>query len=349
LQAFFDKEIEYKAIRHHVRFKTCFMAKIKYYYDTESCKYERVRVRNIDLFLNFLGFAGLALVFGLVIAYFYGQYFQSENEERLTKENEELKTYYELVSKKLEESDQMLGALQDRDDNVYRTIFSAEPIANSIRQAGAGGREKYNELLKKALKNEDLIVGTLKKIDNLKRKMYIQTKSYDEIIKLAKNKEQMLASIPAIQPISNKQLTRLSSGFGMRYHPIYKIGHFHPGIDFTAPIGTPIYATADGVVSVARNNLGGYGNEIQVNHGYGYVTLYAHLSRFNVKEGQKVKRGECIGYVGSTGLSTGPHLHYEVIYRGEKVNPVYYFYNDLSPEEYEKVLELASIENQSME
>ncbi|MGD1841463.1 MAG: M23 family metallopeptidase [Thermonemataceae bacterium] len=324
------------------------MAKIKYYYDTESCRYERVRVKPTDILVHLVGFLALASVLGIGIGIIYGKTIQSKNLVEVKKENEELKLYNELIAKKSEESDRILSALRERDDNVYRLIFGAEPIPLSIREAGIGGTDRYEDILKKGLKNEALIVNTLRKVDELKRKMYIQTKSYDEIIKMAKNKEKMLAHIPAIQPVSNKQLTRISSGFGMRYHPIYKVAHFHPGIDFTAPMGTPIYATADGIVKLAKNSFAGYGNEIQINHGYGYITQYAHLSRFNVKKGQKVKRGQCIGYMGSTGLSTGPHLHYEVIHKGEKVNPVYYFYNDLSPEEYEKVLALASIENQSM-
>jgi murein DD-endopeptidase MepM/ murein hydrolase activator NlpD len=230
---------------------------------------------------------------------------------------------------------------------VYRVIFEAEPISESVRQAGTGGSEKYQEILNKNLKNEKLVLNAYQEIDKLKRKMYIQSKSYDEISKLIKDKSKMLAAMPAIQPISNKQLIRLTSGFGIRVHPIYKVGQFHPGIDFAAPQGTPIYATADATVKKATYESG-YGNHVVLDHGYGYETLYGHMVKSIVKPGQKVKRGECIGYVGSTGFSTAPHVHYEVIYKGEQVNPVYFFFKDLSAEEYEKVLELASIENQSL-
>jgi murein DD-endopeptidase MepM/ murein hydrolase activator NlpD len=275
------------------------------------------------------------------------QYIQDDDKAGLKAENEELKLHYDLLDKQLTEVNENLEALQNRDDNVYRVIFEAEPISESVRQAGTGGSEKYQEILNKNLKNEKLVLNAYQEIDKLKRKMYIQSKSYDEISKLIKDKSKMLAAMPAIQPISNKQLIRLTSGFGIRVHPIYKVGQFHPGIDFAAPQGTPIYATADATVKKATYESG-YGNHVVLDHGYGYETLYGHMVKSIVKPGQKVKRGECIGYVGSTGFSTAPHVHYEVIYKGEQVNPVYFFFKDLSAEEYEKVLELASIENQSL-
>ncbi len=323
------------------------MARIKYHYNSETCQYERVVARKIDIFLNILGFLALASTLGFFLAYILAQYIQDDDKLALRTENEELKLHYELLNKQFAEVNESLKALQHRDDNVYRVIFEAEPVANSVRQAGTGGSEKYQEILNKNLKNEKLVLAAYHEIDKLKRRMYVQSKSYDEISQLIKNKSKMLASMPAIQPISNKQLIRLTSGFGMRVHPIYKVGQFHPGIDFAAPQGTPIYATADGNVEKAFYEAG-YGNHVVINHGYGYKTLYGHMVEFIVKEGQKVKRGECIGYVGSTGFSTAPHVHYEVIYKGEQVNPVYFFFKDLSAEEYEKVLELASIENQSL-
>jgi murein DD-endopeptidase MepM/ murein hydrolase activator NlpD len=324
------------------------MAKIKYYYDTDTCRYERVQAKKSDIILNIVGFIAISGLFGLGFGTIFNSVFRSDKEAILQKELDEVKTYYQLINKKLQESNKTLASLQDRDDKVYRVIFAAEPLPKSVREAGVGGSEKYDDLLKKGLKNENLILNTLQKVDQLKRKMYVQTKSYDEILLMAKKKDEMLGHIPAIQPISNKELTRLSSGFGMRFHPVYGVPQMHPGIDFASPHGTPVYATADGVVSVAQNNFGGYGNEIQVDHGYDYVTLYAHLSAFKVVKGQKIKRGECIGYVGSTGFSTAPHLHYEVIHKNEKVDPVYYFYNDLSAEQYDKILELAARENRSL-
>ncbi|NJO03915.1 MAG: peptidoglycan DD-metalloendopeptidase family protein [Bacteroidia bacterium] len=323
------------------------MTRVKYFYNPETCQYERAKVKALDVILNLMGFITLSVIMGIGLTVVFAQYYKTDQENHLRAENEELKFHYDLIHKQMAEVSDILQALQHRDDNIYRVIFEAEPIPLSVRSAGSGGTDKYRDLLNKGLKQEALILSTAKKVDDVKRKMYIQSKSYDQIAQLVKDKSKMLSSMPAIQPISNKQLTRLTSGFGMRIHPIYKVGQFHPGIDFAAPQGTPIYATADGVIKKAVYD-GGYGNNVVIDHGYGYQTLYGHMSRFNVKTGQKVKRGECIGYVGSTGFSTAPHVHYEVIYNGEQVNPVYFFFKDLSAEEYEKVLDLASIENQSL-
>ena len=324
------------------------MARIKYYYDTETCKYERVKATKSDIFLNALGFLFISMVLSVGIVFAYFSYFESPKEAMLRKENEELKFYYDLIDKKLTESSEMLSSLNERDDNIYRVIFAADPIPKSIRDAGIGGSERYKKLLDEGLEQEELILSTLGKIDMLKKQMYIQTKSYDEIIALAKRKNEMLANTPAIQPIENKKLKRMASGFGMRIHPIYKVRKMHTGCDFTARRGTPIYATGDGVVKEVQTKYGGYGKKVILEHGFGYHTLYAHMSKFNVKIGQKVKRGEIIGYVGNTGASTAPHLHYEVIYKGKKVNPVHYFFNDLDQGQYEEILELASRENQSL-
>jgi murein DD-endopeptidase MepM/ murein hydrolase activator NlpD len=324
------------------------MARIKYYYDTESCKYERIKITTWDIILNLLGFLSLSFVVAIGIVILFSTYFESPKETMLKKENEEMKYYFSLLEKDVNNMHNMMSSLQKRDDNVYRVIFEADPIPPSVRQAGTGGSEKYNDIVEKNLINENLIISSLSKVDMLKRQMYIQTKSYDEILQLARNKTKLLSAIPAIQPISNKELTRLASGFGMRIHPIYKVKKMHTGIDFTAPRGTPIYSTGDGVVEEVRIEFGGYGRQVVVNHGFGYKTLYAHMEEFNVKVGDKVKRGDCIGYVGNSGLSTAPHLHYEVIKDGKRVNPVHYFFQDLNDEEYEKILELASIENQSL-
>lgn len=325
------------------------MARIKYYYDTETCKYERIKISTLDIILNLLGFVSVAAIIAIGIVIIYFTYFESPKEAKLRKANQELLLYYDIAQKELKDMDEMMNFLQERDDNVYRVIFEADPIPQSIRRAGIGGSERYKQLLEGKLERQDLILSTFKKIDLLKKQMYIQTESYDEIIQMARNRDQMLASIPAIQPISNKELTRLASGFGMRIHPIYKIKRPHLGVDFSAPKGTPIYATGDGVVQIVRNNgLSGYGMEVLIDHDYGYKTRYAHLNSFNVKPGQKVKRGECIGYVGNTGASTAPHCHYEVIKDNKPVDPVHYFYMDLDAEEYEKILELSSVENQSL-
>ncbi len=325
------------------------MARIKYYYDTESCKYERIKVSTGDVFINILGlfFLGVIVAIGLLFMYF--KYFDSPKEALLKKENQELHFQYQILNSRLEKIDQMLSVLEEKDDNIYRVIFEAEPISPSIREAGVGGVEKYSDLLDDELEQEELVVSTFKKIDLLKKKMYIQTKSYDEILNLANNKEQLLNATPAIQPISNKELTRLSSGYGMRTHPIFKKRMMHWGIDYSATSGTPVYATADGTVKYAKRSSGGFGNRVVIDHGFGYETLYGHLQNFTVRPGQKVKRGEKIGTVGSSGRSTAPHLHYEVHYKKKRINPVHFFFRDLTAAEYEKVVEIASVENQSFD
>jgi hypothetical protein len=235
------------------------MARIKYYYDTESCKYERIKVSTWDIILNLLGFFSVSFIISVIIVVLFSTYFESPKEMLLKKENQELKIYYDLLEKELGNLDGMMAALQKRDDNVYRVIFEADPIPESIRQAGTGGSEKYKEILENDLVNEEMIIQAISKVDQIKRQMYIQTKSYDEILQMARNKSKLLAATPAIQPIANKELTRLASGFGMRIHPIYKVKMMHFGVDFTAPRHTPIYSTGDGVVERVIRSFGGYG------------------------------------------------------------------------------------------
>lgn len=324
------------------------MARIKYYYDTETCKYERVKVSTWDIILNLLGFFCIALIMAIGIFFISNEYFKSPVVAQLEKENEELNFYYDLLTKEMDHANEMLSSLQERDDNVYRVIFEAEPIPSSIRNAGIGGTNRYKELLDNGVEREELILETYEKIDKLKKKMYIQTKSYDDLMDLAKNKELFLASIPAIQPVANKNLKRVASGYGRRPDPFSGLPKMHYGLDFSAPKGTPVYATGDGKVIKVQKKFGGYGWEIEIDHGFGYVTKYAHLSAFNVRKGQLVKRGEQIADVGNSGRSTAPHLHYEVIKDGKKYNPVHYFGQELSPDEYEEIIRLASIENQAL-
>lgn len=324
------------------------MARIKYYYDTESCKYERIRVSGWDIFTNLIGFLALALTLATGIVLVYMSYFESPKEALLRKENEELQFHYDMMSEEMDKANKMLAVLQERDDEVYRTIFETDPLPASIRNAGVGGVDRYKELLDENLEREELVVGMYQKIDQLKKKMYIQTKSYDEIMNLARNKADMMASIPAIQPIQDKELKRFASGYGMRMHPILKVWKMHYGVDYSAEIGTPIYATGNGKVTYARNSFGPSGKMVVIDHGYGFKSVYLHLHDFNIKQGQNVKRGDCIGYVGKTGRVTAPHLHYEIRKDGQAINPVHYFYQDLSDEEYEKLLQLASEENQSL-
>jgi murein DD-endopeptidase MepM/ murein hydrolase activator NlpD len=266
----------------------------------------------------------------------------------LRNEVKELQYYYANLKDDVEKMKLIQENMEYRDDNIYRAVLGAEPIDPSVRSAGVGGSDRYAELRDKEVINKEMIMELWEEVDRLKRQMYIEMKSQDEVVKLAENKEKLFAAIPAIQPVHNKELYALSSGFGIRIHPVYKVKKMHPGIDFAASIGTPVYATADGTISVVSLRFSGYGKMIEIEHGFGYRTRYAHLHDFAVREGQYVKRGELIGYVGNTGLSTAPHLHYEVFMNGQQINPVHYFFNDLNAEEYEKILELASIENMSL-
>ncbi len=323
------------------------MARIKYYYDTETCKYERIKISRWDMFLNSLGIFTLSLVLAVIILIISSTYFESPQVSLLKKENKELLLYYTDMQKDLANMDAMLLSLQDRDDNIYRVIFEADPIPGSVRQAGVGGTDRYRALREESLEREDLVIATLERIDKLKKQMYIQTKSHDDIEQMARNKSVMMASIPSIQPISNSGLNRLASGYGMRMHPILKYIRMHAGIDFSAPQGTPIFATGDGSVDYAGFNKTS-GNMVTLNHGYGYETKYLHMSNFAVRQGQKVRRGDIIGYVGNTGLSKAPHCHYEVWKDNQHVNPVNFFYNDVTDEEFDKLLELATKENESL-
>lgn len=274
-------------------------------------------------------------------------FIDSPKEKMLQQENEQLKLQYQILNKKLDQVSEVLADMQKRDDNIYRVIFEAEPIPQNIRKAGFGGINRYAEFEK--FESADLLVSTTKKLDQLTKQLYIQSISFDEVFELAKKKEDMLLSIPSIMPISNESLDKMSSGYGIRNHPILKIPLMHYGQDFTAKTGTEIYATGNGVVVEVKRALRGYGNHIIIDHGYGYQTLYAHLSKFNVHPGQKVMRGEVIGYVGNTGRSTAPHLHYEVIKNGDKVNPINFYYNDLTPEQYEEMIRISSAPIQSFD
>ncbi|MGY6744268.1 MAG: M23 family metallopeptidase [Cecembia sp.] len=324
------------------------MSRIKYYYDPKTCKYERYTRSRWDIVLNALGFLSLSSILAIIFIITFHAYFDNPKELMLRKENKELKFYYEMLEEEVGKMNQMLADLQHRDDNLYRIIFETEPIAPEIRNAGIGGSDRYRDIREKGINQEQMVISLHSKIDALKRQLYVQSISYDEVTEMALKKEEYWASIPAIQPILNEDLNLLASGFGMRIHPILKVRKMHTGVDFTAPKGTPIYATGDGVVKDVKTVFGGYGKYIEIDHGFGFVTRYAHMNDFAVKKGQKVKRGDKIGTVGNTGSSTAPHVHYEVIKDGRYVNPVNYFFKDLTPEEYDMILELASKENQSL-
>lgn len=290
-------------------------------------------------------YALAGLIFSVIVLFVGFTFFESPKERMLRREVEQFRLQYDIISDRLDLLANVLDDIQERDDHIYRVIFEADPIPRTVREAAFGGVDRYAHLA--GYQNSELISHTMKRIDQLASQLYIQSKSYDEVFDMALNKADMLASIPAIIPLS-RGTDRLISGYGMRIHPIYKTMRMHSGVDFTAPIGTPIYATGNGVVvRVERNNYG-YGRMVVIDHGYGYQTLYAHMSEFNVRRGQKVQRGEVIGKVGNTGTSTAPHLHYEIHRNGRAVNPVHYFYNDLSPGEFEIIVERASRVNQSL-
>jgi len=323
------------------------MTNKKYYYDTKTLSYKQIKLSKFKKIRNLLYFLVGSGITGLAMMLIFFQFFDSPKEKILNREIKQITSQYEIIQKKLEQVEIVLDDMQKRDDNIYRVIFEADPIPKSIRKAGYGGINRYQELT--GYKNSDLIINTNKKLDQITKQLYIQSKSFDDIIELAKNKTEMLASIPAIQPVSNKDLSRMASGYGYRIHPIYKTRKFHAGMDFSAKTGTPIYATGNGKVSKVKRSRRGYGNHVIIDHGYGYKTLYAHMSKYIVKKKQKVKRGDIIGYIGNTGTSVAPHLHYEVHKNGKKLNPVNFYYNDLNAEEYEKMLEISSQNNQSFD
>lgn len=323
------------------------MAKRKYRFNPETLNYEQHGVSLKERLTRFFTYFSSSLAFAIVLVLFIINHYETPRTKAVARENQRLLTQLRLMQKDLDDIEKVLDDIQQRDDNIYRVIFETEPIPSSIRKAGFGGVNKYAHL--ENMNNSELVISTARKLDIVAKQAYIQAKSYEEVLKLAVDKEKMLAAIPAIQPVSNKDLKRTGSGWGFRIHPIYKIRKFHYGIDFTAPVGTEIYSTGDGVVTEVATSKVGYGNYIQVDHGYGYSTLYAHLHKINVKKGQKVRRGDVIGTVGNSGTSTAPHLHYEVHRNGQAVNPQNYFYMDLTPEEYEKMIALSSNMGQSFD
>ncbi len=321
------------------------MSKIQYRLNTNSLAVEPVKKSLWGLIKTILRYAIAGFLFSIIVLFIGFTFFESPKERVLKREVEQFRVQYDILNDRLDLLADVLEDIQDRDDHIYRVIFEADPIPRTIRDAAFGGFDRYAHL--SGYQNRELITHTMQRVDQLASQLYIQSKSYDEVFELALNKADMLASIPAIIPIS-RGTDRLISGYGMRIHPIYKTMRMHAGVDFTAPPGTPIYATGNGVVVRAERNNYGYGRMIVIDHGYGYQTLYAHMSEFNVRRGQKVQRGEIIGKVGNTGTSTAPHLHYEIHRNGRSVNPVHYFYNDLSPEEFEIIIERASRVNQSL-
>jgi murein DD-endopeptidase MepM/ murein hydrolase activator NlpD len=323
------------------------MPRIEYHFNPRSFKIEKVKVTFRDWIRRILSMTAIGIAFGAVFTYFAYSFIDSPKEKMMKREIEQYKLQYQIMNDRLDLVTAALKDLQDRDDNIYRVIFEAEPVPSSVRQGGFGGANKYTQL--EGYSNSDILEQTAKKLDEITSQLYVQSKSFDEVFEMAKNKEKMLASIPAIQPISNKDLKRLSSYFGYRTDPFYKVQKFHSGLDFSAPVGTKIYATGDGTVADVEKSRSGYGNKIIIDHGYGYQTHYCHLSRFNVVRGQKVKRGEVIGLVGNSGKSTSPHLHYEIHKNNKAINPIYFFFNDITPEQFNQMIELSQKPSQTMD
>jgi murein DD-endopeptidase MepM/ murein hydrolase activator NlpD len=323
------------------------MSEPKYIFNHKTLSYEKYqpswRQRMMRLFSYMLATAAFALVFVVAAFYFLG----SPKERVLQRELSFMNLQYQILQDRLESMESLLADMQERDDNIYRVIFEAEPIPNSVRKAGYGGVDRYDDL--SGFKNSDLVIDVSKQLDQIASQLYVQSKSYDEVYEMAKNKAEMLSSIPAIQPVNNKDLRRISSYFGIRMDPFYKVNKFHQGVDFSAPVGTDIYATGDGKVISTTKSKWGYGNTLVIDHGFGYQTKYSHLHEFKVRKGEKIKRGQLIGTVGNTGKSTAPHLHYEVHKNNRPVNPIHFFFNDLTPEEYEMILELSLQPTQSMD
>lgn len=323
------------------------MAIPKYVFNHKTLSYEKYKAslgkRILRAFFYFITTCVFAFVF-LIIAY---NFFGSPKERMQEREISYLKLQYQILGDRLKSMETLLSDMQERDDNIYRVIFEAEPIPSSIRKAGYGGVDRYESL--QGYSSSDLVTQTTKQLDLIASQLYIQSKSFDEVFDLARNKSKMLSSIPAIQPVNNQDINRISSYFGTRTDPFYKVNKFHQGIDFSAPVGTEIYSTGDGKVISVEKSRKGYGNQLIIDHGFGYKTRYCHLQKFTVKKGETVKRGQQIGTVGNTGKSSGPHLHYEVLKNDRAVNPIHFFFNDLTPEEYELILEKSTLPSQTMD
>ena len=323
------------------------MSNVKYYYDSETLTYRPIKRDTKRFVKNTFVFLFAAAMFGFITILIAEHYFESPREKALNRELQNLDLQYNLLTKKMTEAEAVLKNVENRDNGIYRLYFEANPIPEEQRNQGFGGVNRYKKY--EGFNNSELIISANKRIDILQKRIIIQSKSLDEITTLAKDKEKILARIPAIQPIKNEDLTRMASGYGYRSDPFTKVRKFHYGMDFTAPRGTPVYASGDGVVKRADGRASGYGNHIRIDHGYDYVSLYAHLYKYNVNVGQKVRRGDLIGYVGSSGRSVGPHLHYEVFKDNIRINPLNFYYGNLSTEEFNRLLSIASIENQSLD
>ena len=325
------------------------MKKVKYYYDAENLAYRKIKTKKARSFAYIALFLVASALFGFLcfVAVLNTPYFETPKDRLLTRENENLKLNYTILNKQIDELDAVLANVTDRDNNIYRVYFNNAPISEIKETKEIVSESRFKQLL--AFNNEKLVTNTSERVDLISKQLAMQSKSLDEILKLSKAKEKFLGSIPAIQPVKNEQLRHMASGFGYRSDPFTKARKMHKGMDFTSPTGTPVYATGDGVVRRADAGASGFGNHIVISHGFGYETLYAHLSRYNKRAGQRVNRGDIIGFVGSTGRSQAPHLHYEVHKGGNIVNPINFYYGNISAVEYTAIAKLATQENQSLD
>lgn len=325
------------------------MKRVKFYYDAEKLAFKQIVTKNSTKIAYTLLFLVASTLFGFLSFFILNMtsFFETPKSKLQARELEIMKLNYNLLNRKIALMEEGLSAIEERDNTIYRVYFNSAPISNEVRRAGLVGKNSYKDL--EDFNSSDLMLSSSKKVDEIMKALAIQSVSLDEITKLAKQKALLLKSIPAIQPIKNEELKHMASGFGYRSDPFTKIRKFHNGMDFSAKSGTPIYATGDGIVEKADGTVSGFGNHIEINHGYGYMTLYAHLSKYKVRAGQKVKRGDIIGYVGSTGRSEAPHLHYEVHKNGKVVNPLNFYYGSISAKEYVLITKLANQENQSLD
>ena len=325
------------------------MSKVKYYYDPDTLSYRKIEPKKSKRYRNVIFFILGAVLFGFIglVILLNTNFLNTPKELSLAREVENYELQFDIINKKMEQIEQVLANIEDRDNNIYRLYFEANPIPEEQRKAGFGGVNRYKSL--EGFNNSIIITEATKRLDIIQKQMVIQSKSLDEIAILAAEKEKFLEAIPAIQPIRNEDLSRMSSGFGWRTDPFTKARKMHRGMDFTASRGTPIYATGNGKVTRSDNKSSGFGKHIRIDHGYGFLTIYAHLSKYNVTKGQKVKRGDLIGFVGNTGRSEAPHLHYEVWKDKERINPINFYYGSLSPIEFENMLKYANQENQSLD
>ena len=325
------------------------MSKVKYYYDSENLAYRKIKTKKTTKFGFVFLFLLASALFGFLsfVILLNTPYFETPKDRLQAREIDNLKLNYAILNKKMDQLNTVVDAIEDRDNNLYRVYFNKSAIPDEERKSGFSVANRYAIL--EGYDNSELVINTAKRVDILSKELAIQSKSLDEIFKLAKAKNNLLSAIPAIQPVRNENLKRMASGFGYRSDPFTKVKKMHEGMDFTAKTGTPIYATGDGLVAKSDNTASGFGNHIVIRHGFGYETLYAHLSKYKVRAGQRVKRGDVIGYVGSTGRSEGPHLHYEVHKDGKVVNPLNFYYGNISAVEYVAIAQLANQENQSLD